>query len=175
MEDKGRDHAFFMGLYAPVHERFERFCKARAYGDMEYRDLMHETILLAYKKLQAYQSTRSFLHFLFGIAIRVLANANRKKRTLAFQDHLGAFDAEDPTSRADRCEDHIILYAALKKLPDVQRDALILFEISGFSISEIAELQGAGVSAVKQRLARGRQNLSEMLKEKLDDFKRTPQ
>jgi len=173
MEDQGRDQAFFMRLYAPVHERFARFCKARAYGDMEYQDLMHDTIELAYQKLHAYEPARSFLHFLFGIAIRVLANANRKKRTLQFKDHQGAFEAEDPATRADRFEDHIALYAALKKLPEPQRDALILFEISGFSIAEIADLQGAGISAVKQRLVRGRQHLTEILKEEVDEFKRT--
>jgi len=172
MEEKGKDQAWFMSMYTPVHGRFERFCKARAYGDMEYQDLMHDTIVLAYQKLHAYEPGRSFLHFLFGIAIRVLANANRKKRTLPLRDHQSAFETEDPATRADRFEDHLVLYAALKKLPVQQREALILFEISGFSIAEIAELQESGISAVKQRLARGRQNLAEILKEEIDEFER---
>ena len=45
----------------------------------------------------------------------------------------------------------------LGTLPDVQREAIVLFEMQGFSIDEIASLQRASVSAVKSRLARGRE------------------
>ena len=48
-------------------------------------------------------------------------------------------------------------------LPEEQKEAVILFEISGFSIKEICEIQQAGESAVKQRLKRGRQKLTEIL------------
>ena len=56
------------------------------------------------------------------------------------------------------------LFAALAQLPEAQREAIILFEISGFSIKEIMEIQRAGESAVKQRLKRGRERLEEILK-----------
>ncbi|MFO0496195.1 MAG: RNA polymerase sigma factor [Flavobacteriia bacterium] len=48
-------------------------------------------------------------------------------------------------------------------LPVVQKESLILFEIAGFNIREIAEIQQASESAVKQRLKRGRQKLTEIL------------
>jgi len=55
------------------------------------------------------------------------------------------------------------LHRALALLPEAQREALILFEISGFSIKEVAGLQAASISAVKQRLKRGREKLTEIL------------
>ena len=58
------------------------------------------------------------------------------------------------------------LYKALEKLPELQREALILFEISGFSIKEIAGIQSSSEDAVKQRLSRGRKELLELLSEK---------
>ena len=58
-----------------------------------------------------------------------------------------------------------LLYKALELLPEEQREALILFEISGFSIRDISELQQASEAAVKQRLKRGRDKLGELLKE----------
>ena len=57
------------------------------------------------------------------------------------------------------------LYKALGKLPEIQREALILFEISGFSIKEIAVIQEANEDAVKKRLTRGRQELAKLLTE----------
>ena len=55
------------------------------------------------------------------------------------------------------------LYKALSRLPEQQREAILLFEISGFSIKEIAVLQESSESAIKQRLSRGRQQLLEQL------------
>lgn len=156
--------AAFMELYTPVHDRFERFCRARVYGDTDFKDLMHDTIVIAFEKFDKLEDPKAFLHFLFGISIRVLANTNRKQRLIHVTDEDQLIP--DESARADRNEDVHLLYQALSKLPEEQREALVLFEISGFAIAEIAELQNAGISAVKQRLARGRKALSELLKEK---------
>ncbi len=76
----------FMKLYEPVHENFEKFCKARVYGEMDFKDLMHDTLLIAYKKFDTLFDSKSFLSFLFGISIRVLSNANKKKRPELWQN-----------------------------------------------------------------------------------------
>lgn len=159
---QSKKHAF-MELYQPVHENFERFCRARVYGDTDFKDLMHDTIVIAFEKFEKLEDPKAFLHFLFGISIRVLANTNRKQRLVHVTDE--AQNVPDETMRADKNEDVHLLYQALSRLPEEQREALVLFEISGFSIAEIAELQNAGVSAVKQRLARGRKALLELLQE----------
>jgi RNA polymerase sigma factor (sigma-70 family) len=162
---KTKDHDF-MELYNPVHARFERFCKARVYGDMFYKDLMHDSILIAYEKIDTLKNRGAFLHFLFGIAIRVLANANRKNRPEPIKENGRILFIEDEANRADKNDDLDMLYQGLAKLSEEQREALILFEISGFSIAEIAELQKASVSAIKQRLLRGRKELLAVLRER---------
>ena len=48
---------------------------------------------------------------------------------------------------------------ALAALPAVQREAVVLFELEGYPVEEIAALQGVSASAVKSRLARGRARL----------------
>lgn len=72
-----------MEWYQPLHERFARFCKSRAYGDMPYRDLMQETIVVCFQKIDSIKEA-SFLSYLFGTAIRILANHNKKKKTRFF-------------------------------------------------------------------------------------------
>jgi len=44
-----------------------------------------------------------------------------------------------------------------------QRESIVLFEITGFSIKEIVEIQDDSVSSVKQRLRRGRERLEKIL------------
>ena len=48
---------------------------------------------------------------------------------------------------------------ALGKLEPAQREAIVLFELHGYAIDEIAEIQQASVSSVKSRLVRGRERL----------------
>jgi RNA polymerase sigma factor (sigma-70 family) len=55
------------------------------------------------------------------------------------------------------------LHLALSQLPVAQKECVILFEISGFKIKEIAEIQSVSEDAVKQRLKRGRERLQEIL------------
>ncbi|MBX2948495.1 MAG: RNA polymerase sigma factor [Crocinitomicaceae bacterium] len=154
----------FTSLYMPVHAQFERFCKARAYGQMDFKDMMQETIAIAFEKFETLQSHEVFLRFLFGISIRVLSNANQKIREEKWPANL------DYASSGKNTAEHNLeiqeLYKALEKLPDMQREALILFEISGFSIKEIAGIQSSSEDAVKQRLSRGRKELLELLSEK---------
>ena len=152
----------FLELYQPVHERFERFCRARVYGDMEYTDLINETLLRAYQKFDTLKSKEAFLSFLFSISVRVLANTNRKKK----EEH--TFDDEanrvtDVNSNTEKDAEVYLLYEALAKLSEDQRESIILFEISGFSIKEIAKIQNTSESSVKQRLRRGRLRLREIL------------
>ena len=55
----------FLALYEPIHMDFERFFRARVYGDMEFRDLMNETLLKAFEKFDELRSKKAFLSYLF--------------------------------------------------------------------------------------------------------------
>lgn len=152
----------FLALYEPIHDRFERFCRARVYGEMEYTDLMNETLLVAFEKLNSLESDSSFLSYLFSIAVRLLANNNRKMKPERMQSSKKEESIPASDSTEHSMEVHL-LHRALSELNDGQREALILFEISGFSIREIAGIQQASESAVKQRLKRGRERLARIL------------
>jgi RNA polymerase sigma-70 factor (ECF subfamily) len=152
----------FLRLYEPVHERFERFCRARVYGTMDFRDLMNETLLVAFGKFEGLRSKDAFLSFLFGVSVRILRNHHQKIREgkiMPNHERQMADQGNDPQQLADV---HF-LHEALAKLPDEQKEAIILFELSGFNIREIAEIQEASETAVKQRLKRGRDKLKEIL------------
>ena len=54
----------FLKYYEPIHDRFERFCRALVYGEMEGSDLMNETLLVAFEKFDKVNSEESFFSFL---------------------------------------------------------------------------------------------------------------
>jgi RNA polymerase sigma-70 factor (ECF subfamily) len=155
--------ALFLALYNPNHERFERFCRARVYGDMDYRDLINDTLLVAYDKFETLKSKDAFLSFLVGISIRIIGNHHQKKKTLRFNKADAILAIPDKQVNPQEAADVHFLHVALAKLVEEQREAIILFEIAGFTIKEIVVIQNASESAVKQRLKRGREKLVEIL------------
>jgi len=152
----------FLKLYEPVHDKFERFCRARVYGNIDYEDLMNDTLLIAFEKLATLKSDKAFFSFLVGISVRILANNHKKKKETTYPQDKD-FDVLDVNAETERNAEVHLLHKALALLPEEQRECIILFEISGFSIKEIMNIQKASSSAVKQRLKRGRIKLIEIL------------
>jgi len=158
-----RKQQYFLSLYQPVHDRFERFCRARAFYYMPYEDLMNESLLVAFKQLHTLRDKEAFLGFLIGISIKILANARRKKKPVGLD--FEQLNYADPTNQLEQLSDADLLYRALARLPELQKEAIVLFELTGFSIKEIMKIQNSSESAVKQRLRRGRQNLVQIIKQ----------
>jgi RNA polymerase sigma factor (sigma-70 family) len=155
----------FMQVYEPVHERFERFCKTRTYGEFHFKDIMQDTLIVAFEKFDELKSQETFLHFLFGTAVRILANYRKKKRP-EYVDQLNSKDehVHNESSLIEQQFEINDLYACLKELDQVTCDCIILFEISGFSIKEIMGIQHSSEAAVKKRLSRGRKQLLSLMK-----------
>lgn len=153
---------YFLTLYEPNHSKLLRYCESILKDPVNAEDIVSETVLIAYEKLDTLKQEASFKYFLFGIARNLISRQQRRKK------FWGIFDSTKAEQVADRPsvelnEDVQLLYQALDKLPAAQKEALILFEISGYDIKEIAEIQNSSISSIKARLVRGRQKLGSIL------------
>lgn len=154
----------FMLLLNPVYDNLYRFVRALVRSREEAFDLLHDTLLVAYEKFDTLKDKQAFTSWLFSIASRKHKRAVWRRRLFFHGDSTEA----EHTLRAhdtspDVQADVQMLYNALAKLPDKTREALVLFEISGFSLEEIQQLQGGSLSGVKSRLVRGREKLAKIL------------
>lgn len=154
----------FLALYEPIHESFSRFCHAKAYGVMEAEDLISDSILMALEHLDKLKNEEAFLSFMFSIAKNIVGKKYRRQKFRGLFNEEAVNKIEDEHLDAETRLDIEVLYNALNQLPEKQKEALVLFEISGFSIKEIASIQKSGASAVKQRLKRGREKLAILFK-----------
>ena len=163
MAKKKDKQSEFMFYYGPNHERFVRYCKAKSYGIIDYKDLINETLMRAYNSFDKIENKQLFIHFLYGIASNIIKNelrSNAKKKNVELVPDNIEQITENSAIQKFEIE---ILYNALNKLPEKQKEAIILFEISGYSIKEISEIQASNISAVKQRLKRGREKLASII------------
>ena len=156
----------FMQAYDPCHERFIRYCSALAYGKMDTEDLVQDVLLSAYQHFDKIRQKGQMLHYL----IRAARNRSISKwrsakfRTEWLEQHTERLYAAGVSP--EMALDIEYLYRTLDRLPAKQKEAIILFEISGFSMKEIAAMQKSTEGAVKTRVSRGRQKLKALMAEK---------
>ena len=152
-------------LLEPIHEQAARTARhlGRSTGDGD--DLYQEAVLRAFRKLSGLRDESRFRSWFFAVLLSVHRSRARRSFWRRFLPLAGPDGAgEEAVPERGRTHEEEFLAArrvsgALAGLPAPQREALVLYEIEGFAMDEIASLQGVTVSAVKSRLARGRKRL----------------
>jgi RNA polymerase sigma-70 factor (ECF subfamily) len=126
-------------------------------------DLVQETILRALKNIDSFQPGTNLPAWLFTI-LRNLFRSEYRKRKREVEDATGMY-AESLKSQPEQSSrlEFEELRVALDKLPDDQREAVILVGASGFSYEEAAAICGCAVGTIKSRVNRARTKLSELL------------
>jgi RNA polymerase sigma-70 factor (ECF subfamily) len=76
-------------------------------------------------------------------------------------------EADDPEQAAIRDERRRALLVALGTLPVEQRAALVLVDMEGHSVAEVAVMLECAEGTVKSRCARGRERLATLLRDRL--------
>lgn len=156
----------FMRAYDACHDPFLRYCSALAYGRMDTQDLVQDVLLSAYQHFDKIREKGQLLHYLIRAARnRSVSQWRRAKFRGEWLDkHTENLVAQGVSPEMSL--DIQLLYRMLDRLPNKQRDAVILFEISGFSMREIAEIQQSTEGAIKTKISRGRQKLRQLMAER---------
>ena len=126
-------------------------------------DLVQDTIVKAWTNMDKFQPGTNLRAWLFTILRNTFYSARRKtKREVSDADGIHAArlaTRPEPDGRLALNDFRV----AFEKLPDEQREALILVGASGFSYEEAAAMTGVAIGTVKSRANRGRRRLAELL------------
>jgi RNA polymerase sigma-70 factor (ECF subfamily) len=154
-----------MSLLSPLHDSAVATARRLSRSATDGDDLFQEAVLRAYEKLPSLRDEAAFRSWFYALLLNMHRNRSRRgfwQRFFSLEGDMapgfepmgedgGAWERERrQAERASR---------VLAGLPAVQREAVVLFEVEGFSVEEIAAMQEVSVSAVKSRLVRGRDRL----------------
>ena len=124
-------------------------------------DITQDVFLAILRDPQRYNAARGDIKaYLFSVA-----------RNLAFKQYRHSHselqvEEDRALSVADGKTDQelgLVVAQIVSQLPDLQREALVLFEYEGFQLHEIAQIVHADVGVVKSRLHRARERLKRVL------------
>lgn len=153
----------FMRLLSPLRHRLMHFARAMTRDAHEADDLAADTVLAAFEGFGDVRDPKAFLGFLFTICSRLHRKKRLRSRFIGTYCEERALDRRDDGTSPEASAEVQLLYRALAQLPERQREAVMLFEISDLPLEEIRTIQGGSLSGVKMRIARGREALAKLL------------
>jgi RNA polymerase sigma-70 factor, ECF subfamily len=128
-------------------------------------DLVQETLMKAWKHHDSFDPDTNMRAWLYTI-LRNEFYTQLRKRKREVEDADGVYSSQVAVSGEQ--EGHLDmedLRSALAKLPEDQREAVMLIGASGFSYEEAAEICGVAVGTIKSRVNRARKRLSILMED----------
>src|SRR5579862_9114134 len=164
------DMSAWRTLYDRHFPDVERLIFSLGIGDAEADDVCQEIFVIIYKNLARFRGEARLSTWIYRLATREAIRFARRRRLVRGLTDLFARDRRD-TPRADWSESEAgrrhYLRQLLDKLPPERRLALVLYEIEGVPVSEIARISDCAENTVWTRLHRARTDLEKLAKEAL--------
>jgi RNA polymerase sigma-70 factor (ECF subfamily) len=142
----------------------------------DVEDIAQQVFLKAYFSLKRFDQRSAFSTWLYKITVNECWDLLRKKkvRPLVFESELSEEQAhayqstEQSTEYAGDVSDQLETRQQLERwldcLEERDRSMLVLKEVQGFTVEEIAEIMGINGNTVKVRLFRARQKIAEKIR-----------
>ncbi|MEQ8766178.1 MAG: sigma-70 family RNA polymerase sigma factor [Planctomycetota bacterium] len=148
-------------------EAFERLVKRwshrilnvafRLLGDLEEaRDIRQEACLRLYRALDGYSGRASFSTWLHQIVLNLCRDQIRRRqsRRRALEQIDSRPDFSSDPQETERAEQWRRVAAALRELPDSEREVVVLRHYQGLRFIEIAEILETPITTIQSRLQR---------------------
>ncbi len=165
---KRRDSEAFGSLYDTFVDQIFRYIYYKLGDFNEAQDLTGHTFLRAFENIDAYEIREvAFSSWLYRIAHNLVVDYYRKEskreNVPIEEEEQTATGGWNPAETVMADLDSERLYEALQELTHNQREVVILKFIDNLSNSEVAEIMGVSVGAVKSTQKRGLLMLNKML------------
>ena len=156
--DRGQD---FESLALPLHKALYQCARSLMANNAAAEDAVMETYLQAWKSFSRFERGTNCRAWLFAILFNVIRH-ERRKWTFRFR-FFEKQEVLEQTLRAttpvsELLEDQDIL-AALREIPQIYSEVVLLSDVQEFSYKEIQEALNIPIGTVMSRLSRGRQLL----------------
>ncbi|MFC9972366.1 RNA polymerase sigma factor [Spirillospora sp. NPDC127200] len=161
MADASQDRRRFEVIYEAHYEAVSRYALRRTRSPDDAVDVLGETFLTAWRRLEDVPDGAGTRLWLYGVARRVLANQRRgsARRELLMTRLRGEFAEAAPEAHGVADE----VREAFARLSGDDREVLALAGWEGLSATEIAEVLGCRAGAARVRLHRARKRFAREL------------
>ena len=147
------DGSAFDTLYGKYRDTLYGYFYRHCYNDQHASELFQEVWLRVIASSKRFEGQGRFRSWIFTLAHNCLVDFYRKQEKEQLHGDYTESEADGtPDGAVGESQFRTALEQSLARLPLDQRQAFYLREEQGFSVKEIAEIQGITVEAAKSRL-----------------------
>ena len=173
----GGDTDAFGVLFARHRDRLWAVALRTMGNPDDAADGLQDGLVAAYRRAGSFRGEAAVTTWLHRVVVNACLDrirASRSRRADPLPDDLEEYErrgslasaapeTEDPAEVAVRGDRREAVLDALATLPAEQRAALVLVDMEGYPVAEVAEMLDCAVGTVKSRCSRGRARLAELL------------
>ena len=173
----GGDPEAFAVLFARHRDRLWAVALRTTGNREDAADGLQDGLIAAYRRAGSFRGDSAVTTWLHRVVVNACLDrirAAKVRRAEALPDDLEEYgrrgslssattDAEDPAELSVQDEQRRMVLDALAELPAEQRAALVLVDMEGYPVAEVAAMLDCAVGTVKSRCSRGRARLAEAL------------
>jgi len=174
------DSAAFDELFTMIHDDLFRWTYSLVRNEDDALEIMQECFIRIFRHLGRLEDSKKFPHWVSRLVINQVNTFRVKRRKNQTEELEEGFDVEEgalplqgaaaPNPRKAAAHNEILakVNLAIGELPPRQRTAVLLFDVKGYSIRQIAEELSCSEGAVKFNIFQGRRKLRLLLGEFVD-------
>jgi RNA polymerase sigma-70 factor (ECF subfamily) len=157
-------------FFGEIRPKLHRYCARMTGSVVDGEDVVQEALMKAMAALAETDEIIRLENWLFRIAHNTALDfLRRRARQAALHTDEDPEMIVDPTAGADRRQIAAASLGTFMRLPVAQRSTVVLKDVLGYSLNEIAGFLELSLPAVKAALHRGRERLR-MLADEPDDM-----
>lgn len=170
---KQGSHEAFEILVRRYSERAFRVAYRVVRDEDAARDVLQDALIKAYRGLRRFENRSAFYTWLYRIVVNLALDRRRRTRpSVEWSDEVAHEvdprvlepEAHDPGVASERSEIRNLISLGVQKLPDGQREVLLLREVEGLSYQEIAATMNISKGTVMSRLHYARRKMEIFLR-----------
>lgn len=158
-----KDAEAFILLMEQNRQSMLKVAKSYLRNEEDVADVMQDTILTCYEKLDTLKNPQFFRTWLIRIVINKCKDRLRQNREVCMAQE----DIPD-TYAEERTESDLVFMELMESLDEKYRTILVLYYVEGYNTKEIAKLLGLNLHTVKSRLARARNRFAQEYKKEAE-------
>jgi RNA polymerase sigma-70 factor (ECF subfamily) len=161
-------HEEFLQTMLPAMDMVHNLARRAVPAPEDARDLVQDTYLAAFRAWSEHRRPRKVEPWLATICLNLARDRYRGRARHPVEVPLTeaetyAAPARGPEDRALAALDQAAVHRALWSLPEEQRIAIALVDLSDLSVADAARVMGSPKGTVLSRLHRGRRSLAQVL------------
>ena len=165
------DQSAFQELVERYQGRMFALTRRYTRNLVEIEDIVQDTFLKAYRRLDTFDHRSSFYTWIYRIATNTILDVLKRRgrspiQTMEDPELLGEVapvDVPAPTAGLEAQEISEITQEVLGELPDIFRVVLVMREFDGMAYQAIADTLGISIGTVESRLFRARARFKDKL------------